>query len=766
MPNYYFPTQETRKKLIEELARQGVALRGQAKQQFDAYIRSLRSLNQAMDAQSAEGPDGLPQTLTKEKADGLQAQISVTAMAGESFLAHTAQNGQVPQQGLPGLVDRLQNMLSKDFDTLGAYTGEPPLSLPELQEAARTLTVDLRGRKLETVGNLTSSRIKMTVVDSTGRERVGFFTKPDKVKLKSRYDKLVEEAKAACGKDRAAKAELDKLFGVLKPTMFGSHKFDGSPITEADGDDLIFSALMNHLQTHFEELQKKQLAPGVQGQDGEVKLQFGPFSDYMLQLEGFDWSKLPDGAKQIMHRGFGEFINDSALSIMGLQLGLKDGDRLDHRNAAMSAVADLLGVPKLVARADPMMIRQDDGTVAEGTFMDYADGLDLNGHPELMANVKLRSLSDPKCRVSLSQQIADLQVLDFLCMNEDRHYGNLSYVLDKQGNLVGIQAFDNDSSFGVIKKTEEDVMDLRVVTASMAEKIKQLDPEMHRFALRGRGLSEAELDAAADRLKLMQKVIREKKIEVVADEEMGERSLADFGTRGLQDRKSHRENLFDFVGIDMANKIKRTQRKIGTQAVIPGDPYHRKVYTTDRVYTVGGVKDTLDAMTRLSVNRETGFRQDSLVSWRGRSGNFKNLMRAVKATEALQNRLFEDNAKQTPKDSVSLNESSAKPLREQVDEAFRNIEQLANTYLEAKARQRKAEDIYSIRAKNSYEQSHIDYAHKILETVKEYKARTAAPETEQAINEHRAQQTLAQLRERRAEQQAQQNPQPQKLSHP
>jgi hypothetical protein len=30
-------------------------------------------------------------------------------------------------------------------------------------------------------------------------------------------------------------------------------------------------------------------------------------------------------------------------------------------------------------------------------------------------------------------------VLDFLCMNEDRHYGNLSYVLDKQGNLVGIQ---------------------------------------------------------------------------------------------------------------------------------------------------------------------------------------------------------------------------------------------------------------------------------------------------------------------------------------
>ncbi len=42
-------------------------------------------------------------------------------------------------------------------------------------------------------------------------------------------------------------------------------------------------------------------------------------------------------------------------------------------------------------------------------------------------------------------QITDIQVLDFICGNTDRHFGNLMYGFDKNGKLM-LQAFDNDTS--------------------------------------------------------------------------------------------------------------------------------------------------------------------------------------------------------------------------------------------------------------------------------------------------------------------------------
>ena len=43
--------------------------------------------------------------------------------------------------------------------------------------------------------------------------------------------------------------------------------------------------------------------------------------------------------------------------------------------------------------------------------------------------------------------LADMQVLDYLCGNVDRHGANLVYQLDDNGKIIGIQGIDNDSSF-------------------------------------------------------------------------------------------------------------------------------------------------------------------------------------------------------------------------------------------------------------------------------------------------------------------------------
>lgn len=48
------------------------------------------------------------------------------------------------------------------------------------------------------------------------------------------------------------------------------------------------------------------------------------------------------------------------------------------------------------------------------------------------------------------KQIADLQALDFLCGNVDRHDGNFSFQIskDRPPRVLGIKGFDNDTSFG------------------------------------------------------------------------------------------------------------------------------------------------------------------------------------------------------------------------------------------------------------------------------------------------------------------------------
>ncbi len=52
------------------------------------------------------------------------------------------------------------------------------------------------------------------------------------------------------------------------------------------------------------------------------------------------------------------------------------------------------------------------------------------------------------------QDIANLQVLDYLCGNYDRHYANMFYQFDRNGKLIGVQGIDNDGAFGVIAKKE------------------------------------------------------------------------------------------------------------------------------------------------------------------------------------------------------------------------------------------------------------------------------------------------------------------------
>lgn len=208
----------------------------------------------------------------------------------------------------------------------------------------------------------------------------------------------------------------------------------------------------------------------------------------VLRKGGVDVDKVPKAALKVMQQGLTKIKNNIGLDINAERLEIADRARIDNRNVAMSAVAGLLGCSKLVARSDNMRFIGEDGKVTEGTFMDYAQGTDLAKKPQLFQHVAINPFQNEENRKKVFKEIADAQVLDYLCMNVDRHQGNMTYDIDEDGQIRGVQLFDNDSSFGLRKRSKKDVQKLKVISESMARRVENLTPQELKFALRGRGL--------------------------------------------------------------------------------------------------------------------------------------------------------------------------------------------------------------------------------------------------------------------------------------
>ena len=178
-------------------------------------------------------------------------------------------------------------------------------------------------------------------------------------------------------------------------------------------------------------------------------------SEENMKKLGFDLKDLEDGADVVAEREFAERLKPVYLSAQqAFASGHRVGDRVDHRSAAMNAVGDLLGTPELLARSQPMKLKDADGNVIEGSFTEKSKGYDLDNSIQSFAGVS----DDPFAGTDgkFLKELADLQVLDYLCGNVGRHFGSMTYETDDKGR-------------GKLPP----VGDLGVVSASMAKKIKR-----------------------------------------------------------------------------------------------------------------------------------------------------------------------------------------------------------------------------------------------------------------------------------------------------
>ena len=205
--------------------------------------------------------------------------------------------------------------------------------------------------------------------------------------------------------------------------------------------------------------------------------------------------------------------NQSAYSVM-TSSGIQKDDYIAERAGAMSDIASALGVPELLASSRKVTVKRGDKEIS-GVFIETAteDSVDrqylTKDHPFLKTN------RDEFSNRNMLESLADLQIIDYLCANTDRHANNFFVRQDfsdpSHPRLVGVQGIDNDNSFG--KLYDGGIMqmasasNLKIITPKMAKAVSHMTVEQLKSILKGYHLSELQMDAAIIRLERLQKMI-------------------------------------------------------------------------------------------------------------------------------------------------------------------------------------------------------------------------------------------------------------------
>lgn len=429
------------------------------------------------------------------------------------------------------IMDPIMNLLGQDLHTLSSAKEKGLTTLPEIVERARIREVDIHGQKLDRAGEALSQRLKVTVSGQDGKgDMTGFFTEKFSSDYKTEYQEILDRA-------TAKNPGIRKIMSVMEENSF---------------------------ELLLEDVEKLKVATA----NAELRL-VNPEADvYVAPDHALDvyvsipekkrgeWNALVEGTGLV--QDFVDFAIEAAAARKKYdileEVGIENNEDVARRNSAMSSVADLLGMGSLIARSESMKLVNGEKQY-QGNFMEPAKGSDIRqckpGDPLIRAGVELDVEND-----EVKKQISDLQVLDYICGNMDRHAGNMFYQIDdrdpKHPRLIGIQGIDNDCSFG----TREDgcmrlpaVERLLAISESTAKMVCCLDETVMKTLLRPYKFSEAELDAVWKRTQKLQKAIQDgyeyhkakpeeklnwQYLRVVKDSQWSDVSMQELAEGGLQ----------------------------------------------------------------------------------------------------------------------------------------------------------------------------------------------------------------------------------------
>ena len=453
-----------------------ILAKNEAHFQDQDLIQAVQSLKETVDSHYQLNDRGMMRPLFADERDRLSGRyLDLIKIANNTITDKDAPKDKAEAYTL------LRSILQKDLSQLSAMQPDGVHSLAELV-GEQNQVVTISDSKLSTEGGALSSRIPVSIKQN-GQQIQGFFTKADHLTE-------VQEVLASIDHVKKENPKLEKLINNL---------FNGKSTSEKIYLINIGSGL-NSFRLTPEFAEECLISAHREAKDWNT--------DLMMKTLGCLQSIAAPFNKKTMMR----------VSSYAGDLGIEPGARVDSRNSAMSLVANMLGQPELLARSKPLTVVYN-GEPVEGTFMELAKGSDR-------ANI---SKNDPilKCsrdsynNAKLLKSIADMQIVDFLCGNVDRHGGNLTYIVDtsdpEHPKVTGVQGIDNDLSFGVRRMGGDTTFfegttpfnDILVISRSMAEKVLAMDAQKYIHSLRGQGLEADACQAAARRLNKLQEKIRE-----------------------------------------------------------------------------------------------------------------------------------------------------------------------------------------------------------------------------------------------------------------
>ncbi|MCF0127028.1 MAG: hypothetical protein HUJ70_00585 [Pseudobutyrivibrio sp.] len=184
------------------------------------------------------------------------------------------------------------------------------------------------------------------------------------------------------------------------------------------------------------------------------------------------------------------------------------------RNYALSKVASLLGASDVIAKSTPLTVEYN-GNHYKGYFMEKCDGVCFDDDIYKMSKSELGKLRDVGSEVM--EQLAKIQVIDYICQNVDRHHGNFAFKVNKKGKATKVTGIDNDLSFGTKEMPADKSPQhgiplnfLMVIPEEMAYIISKLDKETLMGALADTGLTKAEIEATGARFDVLKKHLESK----------------------------------------------------------------------------------------------------------------------------------------------------------------------------------------------------------------------------------------------------------------
>ena len=337
------------------------------------------------------------------------------------------------------------------------------------------------------------------------------------------------------------------------------------------------------------------------------------------------------------------------LSNINRKVGINENSKADKRNSAVSMIADLLGCSGLIAKSVNLHVKDpSSGKIIMGTFMETAKGADCRG-TNVEDMEKFNQLTPDKIEKSLSlkKDIANLQVVDWICGNPDRHTGNMMYKFDENGNLVGLIGIDNDTSLGdgdhSITLNGTFLENMTVVTKDMADHIEAMDKEALKTMLYGYDLKESEVKKAIQRFEMLKDKLAADK-EYFADKPLG--YVEKGRIRIVPDNELDQITIYGFLG--QGNPVPKAEE--GKKGVIIQRKQGRKtknlfasvanfgVNATGLDYSIDNLEKSMDkdCVNVISENYEMGLRTAKMdtieaITYKG-SQEFRDMITSLKSS--------------------------------------------------------------------------------------------------------------------------------------